>query len=60
MNLEVGQTLLLNAGPNSPVEMRCGGIALLNGKMGRVGHQVAVRVESSIQQKALLQIEGQK
>ncbi len=60
MNLEVGQTLLLSAGPNSPVEMRCGGIALLSGKMGRVGHQVAVRVESSIQQNALLQIEGQK
>ena len=60
MNLEVGQTLLLNAGPNSPVEMRCGGVALLSGKMGRVGHQVAVRVESSIQQNTLLQIEGHK
>jgi flagellar motor switch protein FliM len=60
MNFEVGQTLLLNAGPNSTVEMRCGGVPLLKGKMGRVGHQVAVRVEHAMQQKALLQIEGRK
>jgi flagellar motor switch protein FliM len=60
MNFEVGQTLLLNAGPNSTVEMRCGGVPLLKGKMGRVGHQVAVRVENSMHQKALLQIEGRK
>ncbi len=60
MNFEVGQTLLLNATPNSPIEMRCGGVALLTGRMGRVGHQVAVRVESNVQQKNLLQIEGQK
>jgi flagellar motor switch protein FliM len=60
MNFEVGQTLLLNATPNSPIEMRCGGVALLSGRMGRVGHQVAVRVESNVQQENLLQIEGQK
>ena len=58
MNLQVGQTLLLNANPNSVIELRCGGVPLLSGRMGRVGHQVAVRVESNIQQKALLQIEG--
>ncbi|MBI1210580.1 MAG: flagellar motor switch protein FliM [Alphaproteobacteria bacterium] len=60
MNFEVGQTLLLNASPSSTVEIRCGGVALLSGKMGRVGHQVAVRVENSVHQKALLQIEGPK
>ena len=60
MQLEVGQTLLLNAGPNSPIEMRCGGVALLSGRMGRVGHQVAVRVESNVNQKSILQIEGHK
>jgi len=60
MNFEVGQTLLLNANPNSPIEMRCGGVALLRGRMGRVGHQVAVRVESNVQQKSPLQIEERK
>ena len=60
MNFEVGQTLLLNAGPNSVVEMRCGGVPLVSGKMGRVGHQVAVRVENSLQQKGLVQLEGPK
>jgi flagellar motor switch protein FliM len=45
MNLEVGQTIMLNAGPDSPIELRCGGVPLLRGRMGRVGSSVAVRVE---------------
>ena len=48
MNFEVGQTLLLNVGPDARIELRCGGVGLLNGGMGRVGHQVAVRVENTI------------
>ena len=48
MNLEVGQTVLLNVGPEARIELRCGGVGLLNGRMGRVGHQVAVKVESTI------------
>jgi flagellar motor switch protein FliM len=46
MNLEVGQTLLLNVGPEARIELRCGGVGLLAGRMGRIGHQVAVRVEN--------------
>jgi flagellar motor switch protein FliM len=46
MNLEVGQTLLLNVGPEARIELRCGGVGLLGGRMGRIGHQVAVRVEN--------------
>ncbi len=46
MNFEVGQTLLLNVGPEARIELRCGGVGLLNGRMGRVGHQVAVKVEN--------------
>ena len=45
MNLEVGQTIMLNSGPESPIELRCGGVPLLHGKMGRIGSSVAVRVE---------------
>lgn len=46
MNFEVGQTLMLNVGPDAKIELRCGGVALLGGRMGRIGHQVAVRVEN--------------
>jgi flagellar motor switch protein FliM len=45
MNLEIGQTIMLNAGPDSPIELRCGGVPLLQGRMGRMGSAVAVRIE---------------
>jgi len=51
MTLEVGQTLLLNVGPDAPIELRCGGVKLLKGRMGRVGHQVAVKVETQIKNR---------
>ncbi len=51
MNLEVGQTLMLNVGPEAPIELRCGGVGLFAGRMGRVGHQVSVRVENSMQRR---------
>jgi flagellar motor switch protein FliM len=56
MNFEVGQTLLLNVGPEARIELRCGGVGLLNGRMGRVGHQVAVRVENTIKKRQMAEI----
>jgi flagellar motor switch protein FliM len=49
MNLEVGQTLMLGAGPDSRVELRCRGVPLLTGRMGRVNSNVAVRVDEAIE-----------
>jgi flagellar motor switch protein FliM len=49
MNLEVGQTFMLNAGPDSKIELRCGNVPLLKGRMGRVGSSVAVRVDEAVQ-----------
>src|SRR5271170_8099087 len=49
MNLQVGETVMLNASPESKIEMRCGGVPLLLGRMGRVGNQVAVRVDEAVQ-----------
>src|SRR6202789_907407 len=49
MNLECGQTLMLNSGPDSKIELRCGGVPLLRGRMGRVGSSVAVRVDEAIE-----------
>jgi len=53
MNFEVGQTLLLNVGPEARIELRCGGVGLLAGRMGRIGHQVAVRVENQFRDKSV-------
>ncbi|HVZ69164.1 MAG TPA: flagellar motor switch protein FliM [Rhizomicrobium sp.] len=49
MNLKVGDTVMLNASPDSKIELRCGGVPLLRGRMGRVGSSVAVRVEEAIE-----------
>jgi flagellar motor switch protein FliM len=54
MSLEVGQTVLLNVGPDARIELRCGGVGLLNGRMGRVGHQVAVKVENTIRNPKMI------
>lgn len=48
MNFEVGQTLMLNSGPDTKVTMRCGGVPLMKGKMGRVGNNVAVCLTEGI------------
>lgn len=50
MNLEVGQTVLFNSGPNDPVQMRCGGIPLVTGRLGRMGANVAVRINESLRE----------
>src|SRR5476649_290139 len=49
MSLEVGQTMMLNASPDSRIELRCRGVPLLTGRMGRVGSSVAVRVDDAIE-----------
>jgi flagellar motor switch protein FliM len=46
--LKVGDTLMLNATPDSPVELRSGSIALTRGRMGRRNHSVAVRCEEPL------------
>jgi flagellar motor switch protein FliM len=44
MSLEVGDTLTLDLKPDALVSVRCGDVILTEGKMGRVGDKVAVRV----------------
>jgi flagellar motor switch protein FliM len=44
MKLEVGDTLALDLRPDAMVTVRCGDVALTEGRMGRVGDRVAVRV----------------
>src|SRR5215469_249158 len=49
MNLQVGDTVMLNATPDSKIEMRCRGVPLLQGRMGRVGSFVAIKVDEAVQ-----------
>src|SRR5437588_13074910 len=44
MKLKVGDTLTLELKPDALVTVRCGNVALTEGRMGRVGDKVAVRV----------------
>jgi flagellar motor switch protein FliM len=44
MSLNVGDTLMLELKPEAMVTIRCGDITLTEGRMGRVGDRVAVRV----------------
>jgi flagellar motor switch protein FliM len=46
--LKVGDTLMLNATPDSLVELRAGTIPLTRGHMGRRGHAIAVRAEAPL------------
>jgi len=48
LNLKVGDTLMLNATPDSLVELRAGAVPLTCGRMGRRNHNVAVRVEAPL------------
>src|SRR5512143_2157811 len=44
MNLKVGDTLTLELKPDALVNVRCGDVTLTEGRMGKVGDRVAVRV----------------
>ncbi|MBO6827308.1 MAG: flagellar motor switch protein FliM [Sneathiella sp.] len=48
LGLEVGDTIMLNASPTSPVTLRCGGIGMVSGKMGRSGQNIAVKVDKTL------------
>src|ERR1700694_831869 len=44
MSLEVGDTLALELKPDALVTVRCGDVTLTEGRMGRMGDHVAVRI----------------
>jgi flagellar motor switch protein FliM len=44
MDLDVGDTLMLELKPDAMVKVRCGDVALTEGRMGRMGDRIAVRV----------------
>lgn len=48
MNLEVGDTLMLDVRPDALVKVRCGGAVLSEGRMGRIGDRVSVKVANPL------------
>jgi flagellar motor switch protein FliM len=48
MNLKVGDTLMLELKPDALVTVRCGDVTLTEGRMGKVGDRVAVRVAKAL------------
>jgi len=48
INLKVGSQIMFNATPDSDIEIRCGGVPMYTGKMGRKGNHIAVRIDDEI------------
>ncbi|MEQ8194602.1 MAG: flagellar motor switch protein FliM, partial [Rhodospirillales bacterium] len=47
-DLKVGSRIMLNAAPDSFVDLRCGEVSLYTAKMGRKGGRLAVRIEKRL------------
>jgi flagellar motor switch protein FliM len=61
LDLKVGDTLMLDSAPDSPVMLKCGQVELSAGRVGRMGHSLAVRVEKPIapaSQHAVMKLGG--
>ena len=48
LELKTGDTIMLNATPDSLVELKAGAITLTRGRMGRRNHAIAIRVEQPL------------
>jgi len=55
MKWKVGTLLVMNANKDTPVQMRCGGVSLLIGRMGRRDDRIAVKVEQPVPKTAVPQ-----
>ena len=60
LDLKVGDTLMLNATPDSEVSIRAGSIPLTTGRMGRKGQHIAVRVEGPVNPEAAARLKGSR
>jgi len=45
LDLRVGTRIILNANPESDVTMRCGGVPMFDGRMGRKGQHIAIQID---------------
>jgi flagellar motor switch protein FliM len=51
LNLRIGSKIMLNAMPDSTVELRCGDVPMFGGKMGRKGNHIAIRIDERVKKE---------
>ena len=47
INLKVGSNIMLNVGPDAPVEIRCGQVPVYNASVGRKGEKLAFKIDDT-------------
>lgn len=60
MNLQVGQTILFNKMPGDEIVLKCGGVPMVSGAMGRAGQHVAVQVRRTAERLQVVQDAAQQ
>ncbi len=48
VNFKIGTTILLDCQPDEDITVRCGGVPVMVGKIGRVGEKMAIKVHDKI------------
>jgi len=51
LRLRVGSKIMLNATPDSTIELRSGHVPMFGGKMGRKGNHIAIRIEEAVKKE---------
>lgn len=51
LRLRVGSKIMLNATPESTIELRSGHVGMFGGKMGRKGNHIAIRIEETVKKE---------
>lgn len=54
LNWRVGTRILLNATPEGIIDLRCGDVSLFNGRMGRKGGHIAVRIDRVLPKQEMM------
>ncbi len=59
IDLKIGSTILLETSPEDPVRIKCGGVPVTTGQVGRVGDRIAISINDDIRQfRELLREQG--
>ena len=59
VDLKIGSTILLDVSPDDPVRIKCGGVPVTTGQVGRVGDRIAIAINEDIKQfRELLREQG--
>ena len=53
LDWKVGSRILLNAAPDGTIELRCGEVPMFQGRMGRKGGHIAVRIDKELPKQEL-------